>query len=256
MLLAYLASVAQQPLLDPFKAATATPTLCLLLALCAAQAYGTPFSAPTLQAVVEKGLSEADKQFAACLAAPPDFDAIGDPSFSLQRMASISAMQRASPQFTSAARGAEQQAPQQQAGSEALRPGRPGELLRMPSIQSEKTDKKVQGWRKDLSNPGEGAAAADEGFGAGGGGVPSVSTPEGRAALAAMAAAAQRRHRWAPFEGCTDIVAALVGTGYLLMRAARFSQRAPRVLDRLSTGLRRMSSVASPRGWQQAVAGA
>jgi hypothetical protein len=63
------------------------------------QAYGTPFGAPKLQAFLSGNLTEDDKQFAACLAAPPEPDAISalTPTFSLQRMASIGALQR-SPQ--------------------------------------------------------------------------------------------------------------------------------------------------------------
>lgn len=38
-----------------------------------AQAYGTPFAAPDLQAAAGD-LADADLEFAACIAAPPDLD--------------------------------------------------------------------------------------------------------------------------------------------------------------------------------------
>jgi hypothetical protein len=191
-------------------------------------------SAPSLHGE----LTEDDKQYAACIAAPPEFDAAPghlDSAVSLQRMASISALQTArlpgikeAGPATEAARGA---------GSV-----RAGELLRMPSIQSEKKDKKAEGWRKDATaNPGDDAGAA---AGAGGGAAtrPSVTTPEGRAALAALAreAAARESAIW----GCRDPVAALVGAGYLLLRATGFSRRAPAAVE----GLRRMASVRGDEG--------
>lgn len=205
------------------------------------QAYGTPFGAPRLQSVVQGELTEDDKQFAACLAAPPDSDAIGSttPEISLQRMASLNALQR-TPSL--AARGEEASTPTPLTPSSAIKRG--SELLRSPSIQTEKKNKKGPGTYggmgtgsgpisdavvglEDLESAAAAAAPAD------------VSTPAGRAAAAA--AAAERQQQWSPFEGCGDVVSALVGTGYLLMRAAGFSQQAPKAVERLSTGLKRMS---------------
>lgn len=40
---------------------------------CRMQAYGTPFAAPDLQAAAGD-LADADLEFAACIAAPPDLD--------------------------------------------------------------------------------------------------------------------------------------------------------------------------------------
>jgi len=208
-------------------------------------------SAPGLQAVIEGQLaSEADKQFAACLAAPPDFDAAGatDPTVSLQRMASISVLQRNSPALA-AARA------EQPGGGAApavtniktatTTTNKPGELLRMPSIQQEKRNKKAEGWRKGAGDGGL-TGLASEGSGAPGGAGdrwPSVSTAEGRAAIAELTRQAQEAGQWQLFYGCTNAVAALVGTGYLLLRAAGFNRRAPQAIEGLSSGLRRWSSL-------------
>jgi hypothetical protein len=215
-----------------------------------------PRRSPGLQAVVARSqLTETDKQFAACLAAPPDFDAAGnlDPAMSLQRMASVGALQHSefSPARTAAAaaQAQQQQLPGGGGGSSAVKPG---ELLRMPSVQQTKKDKKPDGWRSHdgvspdpagLTSEGSGvpqqlpAAAAETR------GWPSVSTPEGRAELAALAREADRARQWQLFHGCRDAVAALVGTGYLLLQAAGFSRRAPAAVDGFSSGLRRLASL-------------
>jgi hypothetical protein len=149
-------------------------------------------------------------------------------------MASISALQTA--RLPGGGGAPEPAAATEAAGVKAARGGGGSELLRMPSIQTEKKDKKAQGWRKDLSataGADEAAAAA-----AGGGAVASVSTPEGRAVLAALARDAAARER-VLFHGCKDLVAAMVGAGYLLLRAARFNRGAPAAVE----GLRRMSSL-------------
>lgn len=59
---------------------------------CKLQAYGTPFAAPDLQATADE-LSDADLEFAACLASPPDLEE--QVSFSLGRMMSILEQNRA-----------------------------------------------------------------------------------------------------------------------------------------------------------------
>jgi len=54
---------------------------------CRIEAYGTPFNAPHLQAEDASHWSEDDKQFAACLAAPPELEE--HPSFTLTRTATF-----------------------------------------------------------------------------------------------------------------------------------------------------------------------
>lgn len=62
------------------------------------------------------------------------------------------------------------------------------------------------------------------------------------AAAAARREPGRQRQQWQQiFEGCVDAVAALVGTGYLLLQAARFDQRAPAAVGQLSCGLKRLS---------------
>ncbi|GBF98321.1 hypothetical protein Rsub_10984 [Raphidocelis subcapitata] len=223
---------------------------------CRIEAYGTPFGAPPLQAVIQGELSEVDKQFAACLAAPPDFDAAGafGPEVSLQRMASLSALQR-SPSLA-AARAEEEAATPTAARGGAAAGRHGGALLRSPSVQpdSEKKTKKAL--------PAAGGMRRDS---AGEGLIQSVSEYEAAAAASAAAAgaAAAQLPRTPPrqalppppppspsplpplagqlFAACDDAVAALVGCGYLLLRAARFDARAPEALSRMTMGLRRVS---------------
>jgi len=223
-------------------------------------------------------MTEDDKQFAACLAAPPDSDILifnTTPELSLQRMASISAVQQRTPSSL-AARGDEQPS------TPATKRGG-GELLRSPSVQQSdnKKGKKVAGtqggMRRDsgqladaliqaaMEGEEEGAGAGLGGGGGGGGGAGAraqwdatgLSTPGGRAALAAAASVGGRAvvvggsgglplaQEQPPltqlFDGCTNAVAALVGTGYLLLQAAGFNRRAPQAIDGLSSGLKRMS---------------
>lgn len=184
-------------------------------------------------------LTEDDKQFAACLAAPPDSDAIGvgTPEFSLQRMASLSALQR-----TPASARGDEGAPATPASAVRARGGG-GELLRSPSLQQ--TEKKKQraagmhgGMRQDSIGVDSPAALEEEGDDAYT--TPDVTTPRGRAAVAARAAEAARPQGL--FAGTGDAVAALVGVGYLILSAARFDRRAPGAVERLSTGLRRMTA--------------
>lgn len=52
---------------------------------CRLEAYNSPFANASLQAGAE--LTEDDKQFAACLAGPPDLEEVQ--SFSIQRLASL-----------------------------------------------------------------------------------------------------------------------------------------------------------------------
>ena len=240
---------------------------------CRIEAYGTPFAAPALRAARGAGgvgagaaatalveLSEDDKQFAACLATPPDFDAAGslEPAMSLQRMASLSVLQRAD--IAAAVReargggGGAAAAPELAAAakpsSAAARAdggnGNGGTLLRMPSVQVDKKDKRVQALTKGGGAGDNGEAdAAEQAGGAGGAAWPSVSTPEGRAALAALAREASARGQWQLFHGCGDAVAALVGCGCMLLRAARFSRSAPTAVEALAGTLRRMASLPS-----------
>jgi hypothetical protein len=185
-----------------------------------------PPRAPPLQAVVQGELSEDDKQFAACLAAPPDFDADlaaggATPGLSLQRMASIRVLQ--SPSLAARDSGLTP------AASAAKRAG--GELLRSPSVQH--SDKKN---RRGAPAPGgvrRGSGAVDDALAAM---EPESPAPAGAAAAAAGAAPDPLA---ALFQG--DAVAALVGTGYLLLRAAGFDRRTPAAVGRLSVGLRQQS---------------
>jgi hypothetical protein len=214
--------------------------------------------APSLNSIVEGKLSsESDKQFAACLAAPPDFDAApAGPEFSLQRMASLGALLR--PQGGGAAQAAQaahgqQEAQVEPAGTLSRGSGaaRSAELLRTPSVQVQKKAKKAD-WRGDLS-PSDGRAEPDAAQGDQGAAAaaarPDVATRQGRAAIAAAAAAAKAAGGapWQALEGVEDAVAAMVGVGYLLMRAAGFSRLAPHALGRLTTGLRRTASVQQGR---------
>lgn len=61
---------------------------------CKLQAYGTPFAAPNLQAAADD-LQDADLEFAACLASPPDLDE--QMSFSLGRVMSLLEQNRGGP---------------------------------------------------------------------------------------------------------------------------------------------------------------
>lgn len=61
---------------------------------CKLQAYGTPFAAPNLQATVGE-LSDADLEFAACLASPPDLDE--QMSMNIGRVMSMLEQNRAEP---------------------------------------------------------------------------------------------------------------------------------------------------------------
>ncbi|KAI8464853.1 MAG: hypothetical protein J3K34DRAFT_525846 [Monoraphidium minutum] len=222
---------------------------------CRLEAYGTPFSAPRLQDIKAGHLTEDDKQFAACLAAPPESDAIGavTPEFSLQRMASLSALQRTPPLAT---REATQPATAPATPAAAARRGAGGELLRSPSVQPETNKKRAKGLhggaRQDsvgADNPfGFETPREDDTMADADAATPGASTPEGRAALAAAAAAAAATaaaaaaaRPWQLFAGADDAVAALVGVGYLLMRAARFDRRTPRAVEHLSSELRRLS---------------
>jgi hypothetical protein len=187
--------------------------------------------------VVQGELSEDDKQFAACVAAPPDADVVGGttPEFSLQRMASVRALQ-SSPSL--AARGDEAATPAAKRGG--------GELLRSPSVkQTDKKSKKAAGAPGGMRR-GSGAVEDDLLADMDVDGANRSPAAGAAAAVAASAAAARTAPRGAPqhplaalFQG--DAVAALVGTGYLLLRAAGFDTRTPHAVERLSLGLRRQS---------------
>lgn len=174
------------------------------------------------------------------LAAPPDFDTAA----SLQRMVSVSALQRS--QLASAARG---EAGGEAPGARSARAQGGGELLRVPSMQPADSEKTKRAPASDGPSP-EGSGGGDERAGAGGGGPagPSVSTREGRAALAALAREAHSRGADALWRGCGDPVAALVGAGYLLLRAGGFRARAAAAVGGLAGGLRRMASLAPGGG--------
>ncbi|KAF8063725.1 hypothetical protein HT031_003580 [Scenedesmus sp. PABB004] len=86
---------------------------------CRMQAYGTPFAAPDLQAAAD-ALSDADLEFAACIAAPPDLDE--QLSMNLGRVMSMLEQNRAELNQIARGGGGAQQAgtaPAQQAAAPA-----------------------------------------------------------------------------------------------------------------------------------------
>ncbi|KAI8474306.1 MAG: hypothetical protein J3K34DRAFT_465786 [Monoraphidium minutum] len=238
---------------------------------CRFEAYGSPFTAPRLHEVLHgtKALTEADRQFASCIAAPPDFDAapggVGQQA-GLSRMLSLGALQR-SASAAGGASGGGAAAAQPPGGAARARAGQGAELFKSPSVAREEEQKEG---RRRATSPGGArggslsAAGCEgcDGFAASGGGAAEVGAAAAAAALAA--AGGGPRRVWtsegpgaggaAPGAGgdeetpqaqllayCGDAVAALVGVGYLLLVAGRFSRAAPRAVGRLLAELRRLS---------------
>ncbi|GBF96146.1 hypothetical protein Rsub_08894 [Raphidocelis subcapitata] len=201
---------------------------------CKAEAYGTPFSAPALQALhAATSLAEDDKQFAACLAAPPDMEELQNPAEGLSvqhrliRLASLAANLQTAPSL----------AAQPSAALSRSAPSTTGGDGKLQLVERTSSDR-----RRAAPGPGRQRSGADDGDAAralSGGGGHEWDPLEGKwqrqqhhhqqqgshQPAAAAAGLETDGGAGAPLlASCGDAVAALVGVGALLARG--FAARA------------------------------
>lgn len=223
---------------------------------CQLEAYGSPFAAPSLQAVEGGGklTDPKDIEFASCLAQPPEREEV---SFSVRdrlvRLLSVTrAQQQQAQQLQQQGQQQMQQLQQQQQQQQQAPSLASGQLRRADSggVAIGRNNSAAERRRG-----GVGRSASGNGDDAGGGEAACDGAGDGLAALPASfsshasAPSAQKQQDAAAalLAGCHDVAAALVGVGALLVRGFEESSpsRSAGGAGAMEARLRRLLSVRS-----------